>query len=75
MLFTEFNMEDALEVRFEEGKAEGKAEAILELLADVGEVSECLKRRILSEEDMDVLKRWLKLAVKSVSIEGFEETM
>ena len=75
MLFTEFNMEDALEVRFAEGKAEGKAEDILELLAEAGEVPEELKRRIASEEDMGVLKRWLKLAAKAETVEAFESDM
>ncbi len=75
MLFTEFNMEDALEVRFEEGKAEGKAEAVLDLLMERGEVSEELKRRILSEDDIQVLKRWLKLAAKSESVEVFANNM
>lgn len=32
MLFTEFNMEDALEVRFEEGKEEGKEEVLVALV-------------------------------------------
>lgn len=75
MLFTEFNMEDALEVRFEEGKAEGKAEDILELLTDAGKVSEDLRRRILSEENMVILKRWLRLAAKAESVEEFESKM
>lgn len=75
MLFTEFNMEDALEVRFEEGKAEGKAETILEFLAETGSVPEALQQRILSEQDMDVLRRWLKLAVRAESIENFEADM
>lgn len=75
MLFTEFNMEDALEVRFEEGKAEGKAEDILDLLTDTGEVSEGLRRRILAEDDMQVLKGWLKLAAKAESVEIFENNM
>lgn len=75
MLFTEFNMEDALEVRFEEGKAEGKAEGVLELLSDTGEISEDLRQRILSEEDLEVLKRWLKLAAKAETVKEFELNM
>ena len=71
MLFTEFNMEDALEVRFEEGKAE----AILELLTEAGEVSGELRQQILSQDDMEVLNRWLKLAAKAGTVEAFESDM
>lgn len=34
MLFTEFNMEDALEVRYEEGRNEGIRAFILDYLED-----------------------------------------
>lgn len=44
-------------------------------LAEVGEVSEELKRRILSEEDMGVLERWLKLAFRAETVEVFKTDM
>ena len=57
------------------GKAEGKAEDILELLEDCGTISEELKTRVMEERDAEVLKGWLKLAAKSGSIEEFTSQM
>lgn len=81
MLFTQFNMEDALLVRGEEGllkgkiegKIEGKAEDIIEFLKDYGVVPEDLKDKIYGEEDLNILTKWLKLSVKVDSIEEFIE--
>ena len=58
-----------------EGYAEGKAEGVLNLLEDLGEISDDLRKRIISEKDLDVLKRWLKQAAKSESLEEFIEKM
>ena len=58
---------------FKRGKAEGKRNSVLELLEDLGEISEALREVIMSEESMDVLKEMLKLASKVNSIEEFEE--
>lgn len=58
-----------------EGKAEGKAEAILELLEDYGEPSEELRKYIMGQTDLDILKQWHKLAAKAESIEAFEEAV
>lgn len=57
----------------QEGRAEGKAEAILELLEESGPVPQELKKRILEESDPDRLSRWLKLAAKADSAEAFRE--
>lgn len=87
MLFTEFNMEDALEVRFEEGKAEGKvegkaegkAECILEILqelhAETGQLPDAIKQKILSEGNLEVLNCWLRHAAKAESIDQFVSYM
>ena len=64
-----------LREEYDEGKAEGKAEAVLNLLEELGEISDDLRVRIISEKDLDVLKRWLKQAVKSESIDEFIEKM
>ena len=57
------------------GNAEGKAEGVLNLLEEQGELSDDLRNRIISEKDLDVLKRWLKQAAKSESLEEFIEKM
>ena len=67
--------QEMLREEYAEGKAEGKAEAVLNLLEELGEISDDLRVRIISEKDLDVLKRWLKQAVKSESIDEFIEKM
>ena len=56
-----------------EGKVEGKAESILELLSDLGEVPEELRKKILGEKDLDILKSYLKKASASKTIEEFQK--
>ena len=93
MLFTQFNMEDALAVRYEEGvedgiergiergRAEGmetgltrgKAEDILELLGELGPVSEEMQEKICGITDLKILGKLLKLAAKADSLEEFEK--
>lgn len=58
-----------------EGIMEGRAESILKLLEDYGDIPEELHKKILSEQDMDMLKKWLKLAAKVSSIEEFAAKM
>ncbi len=58
-----------------EGKAEGKAEDIVELLKELGTVSEELQAKIMNETDLSVLQKWFKLAAKSDSVEHFLQNM
>lgn len=53
------------------GKIEGKAEAILELLDDLGEVPEELVNSILELEDIYIIGLLLKAAQKADSLEQF----
>lgn len=57
----------------EEGKIEGKAESIIDLLEDLGTVPPELKNHIFHQEDLDVLKRWHKIAARASSIAEFEK--
>lgn len=59
----------------DQGKAEGKAEDILELLGELGEIPNALRERIQKETDLQVLSRWLKAAAKAESISEFEKLM
>ena len=59
----------------EEGRAEGKAEDILELLMECGPVPAELKQKIFNETDMTLLKKWLKLSAKVSTIQEFQEQM
>lgn len=56
-----------------EGKAEGKAEDIIELLEDIGEPSSALRQLIMEQTNLEVLKKWHKLAAKAETIEDFEK--
>ena len=58
-----------------EGKAEGKAEDIIELLEELGTISEELKEKVMSETNLNTLRRWLKQAAKAESIEQFMQQM
>lgn len=53
------------------GIINGKIEAVLELLEDKGEVPKKVKAEIFAETDPEVLKKWLRLAAKSETIEEF----
>lgn len=57
------------------GKAEGKAEDILELLGDAGSVPDGLRKRIMDQKDLSVLSRWHRLAARSRTVEEFEDAI
>jgi hypothetical protein len=67
----------------EEGRSEGQTEGrtkesvdtIIAFLQDCGEVSDSLKQEISSQKDINVLRKWVKLAAKAGSIEEFEEAI
>ena len=58
-----------------EGRTEGRAESIKDFLSDLGTIPENISKQIDSETDLDTLRRWMKLAAKSDSIEAFIERM
>lgn len=70
-----YNMIKAFEDYRLEGKIEGKIEGILELLEELGQVPERIVELIKSEDDLNVLSKWLKSAAKAASIEEFETNM
>lgn len=81
MLIAEYDYDMDIKVQREEAKEEGieqghilgTANDIIELLGEVGEVPEALKNKIMKEEKLEVLRRWLKLAAKAETIEDFEK--
>ena len=68
-------MEERERIIRDEGKQigiiNGKIESVLELLEDKGQVPEKVKAEIFAETDSEVLKKWLRLAAKSETIEEF----
>ena len=79
MSIFEYDEEEAKEVFREDGRIEGMLQAktmdILELLEDIGEISQPLKNKICSQTEVDILRKWLKAAAKSSSLEEFESLM
>lgn len=57
-----------------EGRAEGRMESLLDILNDLGPISEEFQAR-LQHIDEDTLKKWVKLAAKAESIDGFLESI
>ncbi len=57
----------------EKGRIEGKAEAIIELLEDRFHVPKDVRQTILSQTDLEKLQAWLKLAVKSNTLEEWKK--
>lgn len=68
-------LEELLDDERAEARNEGKAEAILTLLDDLGTVPAELECRIKEEHDMDTLTKFLRLAARSDSISHFMECM
>lgn len=58
-----------------EGRAEGKAEAILYLLEEKGEITREFRNRITGEADAAILKKWILVAAKAESVEAFKKDM
>ena len=58
-----------------EGRVEDRAEAVIELLEDLGELSDSLKTCILEQNDLELLRKWLKVAARAESIEEFERAV
>jgi len=63
----------ALQEYYNDGIAEGKADSVIELLSELGEVSKELSDKVYAQKDLDILKSWLKLAAKTDSIDSFEK--
>ena len=66
---------DEYEKGLQDGRAAGKAEAIMELLEDIGTISDGVREKISNETNLEVLKKWHKLAAKAESIDEFVSKM
>lgn len=56
-----------------DAKAEGRKEDIVMVLLELGEIPDEIWNRVKTEEDIEVLKKWLLIAAKASSIEEFRE--
>ena len=64
---------EGLERGIKQGSITSRAESILEILEDVGEIPNELRQHIMNEQDIEKLKAWLKLAAKVKNIEEFRQ--
>ena len=69
----EYEAKTILQNGIKKGKIEGKIDSILELLEELGTVSDELRSCIQEEKDMEVLKLYLKKASRAQSVQEFEQ--
>lgn len=79
----ELSYEEGREVGREEGERFGRAEgvllgkvqSILELLEELGSISDEVRGKVMDETNSEILTRWHKLAAKAESMEQFLQDM
>ena len=67
--------EKASREAMQEGRQEGNRAAIFEFLEEYGVIPKHVREAVLAQKDLEVLKRWLKLAARAGSMEQFEKEM
>lgn len=58
-----------------EGKAEGRADSILELLGELGDIPEDITVKVREQKEDSILSSWLKLAAKAAAFSEFRKAM
>ena len=71
----EKGLQEGIKEGREEGLTAGKADAILDLLEDIGTIPEEIREKICNEKDSKVLNGWLKQAAKAEFIDEFVSKM
>jgi predicted ATP-dependent protease len=56
----------------EKGMVESKREDIIDILSEMGEVPSSIRKVICEQEDIEILRQWLKLAARCNSMSGFK---
>ena len=72
MLLDNFEGYDVQATR-KESKAEGKAEEVVYLLSELEPIPEKIHHRIMSETNLETLRRWIKTAARADSLQQFLE--
>lgn len=67
--------EEEYEFGLEDGKALGKAESVLTLLGELGEIPESIALQIKGENREEVLTKWLMAAARAETVDEFIEKM
>ena len=63
------------ELMLKEERVAGKAEVLISLLEDLGEVSNELRELIMSQVDSEIVMEWVKTATKVETIEEFQKSI
>ena len=63
------------ELMLKEERVAGKAEVLISLLEDLGEVSNELRDLIMSQVDSEIVMKWVKIAAKVETIEEFQKSI
>ena len=71
----EMSRQDGIELGEKLGMAKGLAMGIIDLLSELGDVPDDMKKNIFAQSDLEILKRWHKLASKAESLEEFQNHM
>lgn len=66
-------MEESEERGRKVGRAEGRASALLTVLASKGEVTKQLEQKIQAQKKSELLDQWLRIAATASDVEAFEE--
>lgn len=64
---------EGIKTGIQTGRRLDRQELILESLEELSSVPGDLRKRIMEEEDMEKLKKWLRLAARVVSVEEFQQ--
>lgn len=67
----EEGLEQGMLQGMKQGRKQGMEQAVLELLEGLGSVPEDIKKRVLLEKNLEILKKWHKAAAKAESMEQF----
>lgn len=57
----------------EQGQKQGMAQSIFSLLEEIGEIPRDIIACIAAQQDMDILRNWIKVAAKAQDFEAFRE--
>lgn len=75
MIMPEFNAQlhdqTTHEIGFNEGERAGIAETICDMLSDICQLPDVWREKIMSAQDIDVLKSWHRIARRSESLDEF----
>lgn len=75
--FSEFFIEEGLAQGMERGMEQGRLnrsrQAVLDLLEDLGEIPQDILTQVDEQDNIEILRQWLKIAARAVSFDTFRE--